>query len=37
MDLIQFEPDNLWGSFGRQKLSKRITEPKYGFGTSTRN
>ena len=24
MDLIQFEPDNLWSSFGKQILSKTI-------------
>jgi len=37
VDLLQFEPENLWGSFGKQTISKRTTEPKYGFGTSTRN
>ena len=24
MDLIQFEPDNLWSSFGKQTFSKTI-------------
>lgn len=28
---------NLWGSFGKMTNSKRKTEPRYGFGTSTRD
>eukprot|EP00828_Plagiopyla_frontata_P008124 TRINITY_DN1398_c0_g1_i2.p1 TRINITY_DN1398_c0_g1~~TRINITY_DN1398_c0_g1_i2.p1 ORF type:complete len:332 (-),score=26.75 TRINITY_DN1398_c0_g1_i2:79-945(-) len=36
-DLLQFEPENLWGSFGKMTLAKRKTEPRYGFGTSTRD
>ena len=27
---------NLWGGFGKMYNSKKITEPKYGFGTADR-
>lgn len=35
-DLIEFQPEDLYSSIGKMKVSTKSTAPAYGFGTASR-
>ena len=36
-DLLKFESAEIYSSFGKMRVSNKLSAPKFGFGTAERN